>query len=144
MATPMYRQIAEDLRQRVESGELAPGDQLPTELELREQYDNASRNTIRDAIRWLTTRQLVVTQPGRGTFVVEKINPFVMPLTPEASGVSSGEEDAFVKIVKQQGGKPRVTGPHVEVQNALDFFFSSRRRHTRSTRDWSSDVCSSD
>src|SRR5438105_5411068 len=26
----------------------------------------------------------------------------------------------------------------------LSFFFSSRRRHTRSTRDWSSDVCSSD
>src|SRR5207247_6386272 len=26
----------------------------------------------------------------------------------------------------------------------LLFFFSSRRRHTRSTRDWSSDVCSSD
>src|SRR5207247_7085163 len=25
-----------------------------------------------------------------------------------------------------------------------DFFVSSRRRHTRSTRDWSSDVCSSD
>src|SRR3989440_4162091 len=27
---------------------------------------------------------------------------------------------------------------------ALNFFFSSRRRHTRSDRDWSSDVCSSD
>src|SRR5699024_11293229 len=27
---------------------------------------------------------------------------------------------------------------------ALSFFFSSRRRHTRSKRDWSSDVCSSD
>src|SRR5690349_23312334 len=27
---------------------------------------------------------------------------------------------------------------------ALFFFFSSRRRHTRSLRDWSSDVCSSD
>src|SRR5438874_10712814 len=26
----------------------------------------------------------------------------------------------------------------------LFFFFSSRRRHTRSLRDWSSDVCSSD
>src|SRR5207247_5343395 len=26
----------------------------------------------------------------------------------------------------------------------FSFFFSSRRRHTRSTRDWSSDVCSSD
>src|SRR5690349_22289968 len=28
--------------------------------------------------------------------------------------------------------------------NSLYFFFSSRRRHTRSLRDWSSDVCSSD
>src|SRR5690625_7168195 len=28
--------------------------------------------------------------------------------------------------------------------NSLDFFFSSRRRHTRWPRDWSSDVCSSD
>src|SRR5699024_11227449 len=28
--------------------------------------------------------------------------------------------------------------------NGLGFFFSSRRRHTRSKRDWSSDVCSSD
>src|SRR2546429_295165 len=27
---------------------------------------------------------------------------------------------------------------------ALSFFFSSRRRHTRCSRDWSSDVCSSD
>src|SRR5207247_5008116 len=27
---------------------------------------------------------------------------------------------------------------------SCSFFFSSRRRHTRSTRDWSSDVCSSD
>src|SRR2546421_8344086 len=27
---------------------------------------------------------------------------------------------------------------------AIFFFFSSRRRHTRSDRDWSSDVCSSD
>src|SRR5699024_11294421 len=28
--------------------------------------------------------------------------------------------------------------------SVLLFFFSSRRRHTRSKRDWSSDVCSSD
>src|SRR5690349_22087581 len=27
---------------------------------------------------------------------------------------------------------------------SVEFFFSSRRRHTRSLRDWSSDVCSSD
>src|SRR5699024_11970431 len=32
---------------------------------------------------------------------------------------------------------------HVIIYITL-FFFSSRRRHTRSKRDWSSDVCSSD
>src|SRR5437868_15475088 len=31
-----------------------------------------------------------------------------------------------------------------EVRTGRAFFFSSRRRHTRSKRDWSSDVCSSD
>src|SRR3989449_7409536 len=30
------------------------------------------------------------------------------------------------------------------IAQLLDFFFSSRRRHTRCSRDWSSDVCSSD
>src|SRR5699024_11770905 len=30
------------------------------------------------------------------------------------------------------------------LQHFFYFFFSSRRRHTRSKRDWSSDVCSSD
>src|SRR5690606_41188651 len=31
-----------------------------------------------------------------------------------------------------------------KIDNYLFFFFSSRRRHTRFSRDWSSDVCSSD
>jgi DNA-binding GntR family transcriptional regulator len=71
MPDPMYRQIAEDLRQKIESGELGHGDQLPTELELRERYE-ASRNTVRDAVKWLTTRGLVETRPGQGTFVVDR------------------------------------------------------------------------
>ena len=80
MANPMYRQIAEDLRAQIESGQLEPGQQLRTELELREHY-NASRNTVRDAIKWLTSLGLVETKPGQGTFVVQKIDPFVTTLT---------------------------------------------------------------
>src|SRR5699024_11348226 len=38
-----------------------------------------------------------------------------------------------------------MTGPLLVINYfSLFFFFSSRRRHTRSKRDWSSDVCSSD
>jgi GntR family transcriptional regulator len=77
---PLYQQIADDLRQQIESGKLAPGAQLPVELELREQYD-ASRNTIRDAIKRLTSLGLVQRRPGQGTFVTHRINPFVTELT---------------------------------------------------------------
>src|SRR5437867_6998267 len=44
------------------------------------------------------------------------------------------------------GEKPSATGVALKIfKNELDvFFFSSRRRHTRSYGDWSSDVCSSD
>src|SRR3712207_6847153 len=35
-------------------------------------------------------------------------------------------------------------GYHYRIRSAYDSFFSSRRRHTRYWRDWSSDVCSSD
>jgi DNA-binding GntR family transcriptional regulator len=61
MSNPMYRQIAEDLRAQIESGKLRPGQQLRTELELREHY-GASRNTVRDAIKWLISLGLVETR----------------------------------------------------------------------------------
>ncbi len=76
MAAPLYRQIAEDLRQQIESGALAPGDRVPSEIKLRERY-SASRNTIRDAIKWLTSLGLVEIRLGQGTFVGSKIDPFV-------------------------------------------------------------------
>ena len=72
---PLYRQIAEDLRQQIESGGLTSGQQLRTELQFREHY-GASRNTVRDAIKWLTTLGLVETRPGQGTFVCEEGHPF--------------------------------------------------------------------
>ena len=125
MAEPMYRQIAEDLRERIASGEFAPGSKLPTELELREHYNNASRNTIRDAIGWLSNRRLVVAQPGRGTFVVEKLTPFIVPLAAgekgvgnHEGGVGGDEGEAFNKAVRLQGGEPRMGDPRVEIRKA--------------------------
>src|SRR5260221_8429031 len=41
-------------------------------------------------------------------------------------------------------GSTRNVIPVVRVRSCIFFFFSSRRRHTRSLCDWSSDVCSSD
>jgi GntR family transcriptional regulator len=117
MADPMYRQIADDLRQKIESGALSPGAQLPTELELREQYNNASRNTVRDAVKWLTARNLVETRPGHGTFVVEKIDPFVTNLD-VASGVGSEGVTAYASEVTARRRKPEVSAPRIEIHQA--------------------------
>ena len=76
MAEPMYRRIAYDLGGQVDSGAIAPGRQLPTELELRTQYD-AARNTVRETTRLLASQGLVETRPGLGTFVVRRLEPLV-------------------------------------------------------------------
>jgi GntR family transcriptional regulator len=120
MADPMYRQIADDLRRQIEEGELPPGAQLRTELELREKYE-ASRNTVRDAIKWLITRGLVETRPGQGTFVVEKIDPFVTPLSPTSADLEVAfglEGAAYGSEVTARLRKPDTTRPRVEVQPA--------------------------
>jgi GntR family transcriptional regulator len=65
------RQIADAVRSLITSGELSPGDKLPSERELARRF-NTARNTAREAIRLLTEEGLVTAQHGRGVFVREK------------------------------------------------------------------------
>jgi GntR family transcriptional regulator len=117
MVEPMYRQIADALRGKIESGELAHGAQLPTEIELMEQYD-ASRNTVRDAIKLLISRALVETRAGQGTFVIEKINPFVTTLTADPQTGRGGEGDVYIAEVAAGGRTTVTSAPRIEVQQA--------------------------
>ncbi len=118
MARPMYQQIAEDLRDRIESGILAPGEQLPTELQLREQY-NASRNTIRDAIKRLISLSLVETRPGQGTFVAQRLAPFVTTLSADAeTGLGGGEGQAALSEIEAIGLRPSADIPDVGIKRA--------------------------
>jgi GntR family transcriptional regulator len=114
----MYRQIADDLRSQIESGQLAPGGQVPTELELRDAY-GASRNTIRDAIKRLTSLGLVETRQGQGTFVTRIIDPFVTVLSPNPeTGVSSAGGEivaAYLSRVNEQHRRAEASAPKVEV-----------------------------
>ncbi len=119
MADPMYRQIAEDLRRQIEDGELPPGAQLLTELELREKYE-ASRNTVRDAIKWLITRGLVETRPGQGTFVVETIVPYVTTLTGDPETASGGEGTSYRTEVEARFRQASDSPPQVGIEQADD------------------------
>jgi DNA-binding GntR family transcriptional regulator len=61
-------QIAEDLTDRINSGEYRPGDQLPTYQALMRLYD-VSYGTIARVITLMRERGVIVGVPGRGTFV---------------------------------------------------------------------------
>lgn len=115
MPGPLYRLIADDLRQRIESGALAPGEQLPNEKDLGEQY-RASRNTVREAIRWLINRGLVEPRSGQGTFVRQKIAPFVTTLLGDwltEEGLSGGEGSAALIEARVRNMTPTTSQPQV-------------------------------
>lgn len=67
----LWRQVADDLTKDIESGELALGWKLPTELELAEIY-GVSRITIRRAVGELAANGKLNVVHGRGTFVADE------------------------------------------------------------------------
>lgn len=66
-----YREIAAQLRAAITRGDFAPGESIPTEAELAEQY-GVSRLTVRRALARLKTRGLVRTATRRGTYVAPR------------------------------------------------------------------------
>src|ERR1700736_1026209 len=109
MAVAAYARIAEDLRGRITSRSIKPGGQLPSELELRDQY-HASRNTVLDAIKKLKDEGLVETRPGQGWFARVRIVPFV-------NSIDSADRTA-IEQARDQGRAAMATPPTVNLQPA--------------------------
>ncbi|GGA86041.1 GntR family transcriptional regulator [Brucella endophytica] len=61
--------VADALRSRIEAGEYAPGDKMPTELVLVEKF-SVSRTVIREAIAELRADGLLQSRQGAGVFVL--------------------------------------------------------------------------
>ena len=71
MAQPKYQLLQQWLRDQINSGEYTANQQIPTALELAEQF-GYSRQTIRQAISGLEQEGLLKRTPGRGTFVCQQ------------------------------------------------------------------------
>jgi len=65
-----YFELVEELRTSIKSGKIRPGEKIPSENQLSEQY-GFSRQTVRKAIEILTEEGYVYAVHGRGTFVSE-------------------------------------------------------------------------
>lgn len=77
LSTPLKRssrtlaeQVVDALVEPIHSGQLKPGDKLPTESEIVQQF-GVSRTVVREAISRLQARRVVETRHGIGTFVSE-------------------------------------------------------------------------
>lgn len=79
---PMYRQIADALREKISAGELKPGDALPTESSSSGGIQRESRHAVRQALKLLTEEQIVESIQGSGTYVKEeRVNYDIYQLT---------------------------------------------------------------
>lgn len=65
---PLYQQIIEAVQRALARGELAPGDQIPSQRELAQQL-RINPNTVQRAYREMEYMGLVTTARGTGTFI---------------------------------------------------------------------------
>lgn len=76
---PIYLQIERILTDQIAEGSLHPGDPIPSETVLAEQYQ-VSRMTARKAVDYLVRQGVVERQRGRGTFICERTQELKMAL----------------------------------------------------------------
>lgn len=80
--------LSERIETMISAGKLAPGDRLPAERQLAVDF-GVSRSRLREAIKQLVSRGLLISQPGGGTYVTspeeaEPIRAALLPLAPLA------------------------------------------------------------
>lgn len=75
--TPHYLRIYRDLKDQLEAGQLAPGERLPAQRALAEEY-GVTVMTVRQALLLLEQEQLVVTRHGLGTFAAPRRVEYAM------------------------------------------------------------------
>jgi GntR family transcriptional regulator len=104
---PLYAKLRNRLAELVRSGALKPGDRLPSEHRLAEEYA-VSRATVREAVRALIAEGILTTRQGQGTFVVAK--------PPIESGLE--ELDTVTGMIERHGYRAGTAGTQVAIEAA--------------------------
>jgi DNA-binding GntR family transcriptional regulator len=89
---PIYRQLSDLLEARLVE-EARPGDRLPSEAELSQQFD-VNRLTVRRALNELSQRGLIETVHGKGSFVASPVVRY---------DVSAGRDASFTRSMRELG-----------------------------------------
>jgi GntR family transcriptional regulator len=79
----VFRQVADDIRDQIKLGTLAPGEHLPGEKRIADIY-GVGGDTVRSALRELRSELLIVTETGVGSRVREPEERTIMDIPPGA------------------------------------------------------------
>lgn len=74
VAEPVWRQLAAIMRRRIRTGQIPPGRMIPSEKQCEQEF-GVARGTCRKAVALLRDEGLVVTVPGRGSYVADPLPP---------------------------------------------------------------------
>lgn len=102
-------EVAAALKQRIEHGEYAAGQRLPSEREISEEL-KVSRATVRGALLRLQTENLIDIVPRGGAFVRSPISKVLVgPSSPDkATGLELKRAGSFIRAMEAQGRKTLV------------------------------------
>jgi DNA-binding GntR family transcriptional regulator len=95
---PLYFQVAQHLEHLIESGELAPGTRLESEIDLAEGL-RLSRPTMRRAIEYLVDKGLLVRKRGVGTQVVHTKVQRQVELTSLYEDLAKARRDPHTRVL---------------------------------------------
>ena len=117
---PLYRQVAEVLRERIERGVFRPGEKIPTEYDLCDEF-GVSRISIRHALSELVHEGLLHRRQGSGTYVEEKQrlgeqritalvteDPWIAPLEAAATVYNRDHESTPIRLKIDLLGRPQL------------------------------------
>ena len=99
---PLYRQISDILLASIREGKFPVGTFLPGELELIDRFE-ASRHTIREALRVLEDMGLVKRQRGRGTLVLStEASPAFVQMVRSPSELLSYPDSSVFRLLSDE------------------------------------------
>lgn len=100
--TPLYQQLYDIIKENILSHKYRPGDKLPSELELSQEFD-VSRITVRKAMEMLTEDNYIIKRSGKGSFVTPaKIQENITGSQSFSLTCQINEQSPMTRVIKQE------------------------------------------
>lgn len=98
MISPVYLKIVEDIKEKINSAELKPGDTISSETALCKEY-GASRMTVRKGLAILANEGYIYSIPGKGNFVQKpELNNYTIYYDEMNNSINSVDQTKLLEV----------------------------------------------